>query len=136
EFKKFYQSDLAITLDELPEDLYKGGSATPAPATTAPATKPAETKPAVTTAAVTVSSTTAPADGDIRYGDANLDKDVTLADALLILQYVANSKKYTIEPQGIINADCFNSGDGVTAKDALSIQRLDAKVISSLPEKA
>ncbi len=135
EFKKFYQSDLAITLDELPEDLYKGGSTTPAPATTAPATKPAETKPAVTTATA-VSSTTAPADGDIRYGDANLDKDVTLADALLILQYVANSKKYPIEPQGIINADCFNSGDGVTAKDALSIQRLDARVISSLPEKA
>ena len=28
------------------------------------------------------------------WGDANLDKEVGLSDALLILQYLANSQKY------------------------------------------
>ena len=69
-----------------------------------------------------------------KVGDANLDGDVTLSDALVILQYVANGSKYKLEGQALANADCCDTGDGVTAMDALSIQRLDAKIIKSLPD--
>ncbi len=114
--------------------------ATEAP-TTEPATEPATTAPA-TEAPTTEPVTTAPATeaptqpANVKYGDANLDGDVTLSDALLILQYVANSQKYNIDGQGLVNADCFNPGDGITGQDALSIQKLDAKVIASLPDRA
>ena len=67
------------------------------------------------------------------YGDATLDGDVTLADALVILQYVANSQKYNLSEEALRNADVFDNGDGVTAMDALAIQQLDAKMIKSLP---
>ena len=67
-------------------------------------------------------------------GDANLDGKVTVADAVAILQHVALVDKYGLEGQALINGDCYNPGDGVTAKDALAIQKLDAKVITELPE--
>lgn len=66
-------------------------------------------------------------------GDANLDGRVTVADAVAILQFVANKDKYDLNSQARKNADCFNVGDGITGKDALAIQRLDAKVIAKLP---
>lgn len=66
-------------------------------------------------------------------GDANLDNDVSLSDALAILQYVANAKKYPLTPVALSNADVYNRGDGITGNDALTIQKLDAKVISELP---
>ncbi|MBO7395040.1 MAG: DUF4832 domain-containing protein [Ruminococcus sp.] len=66
-------------------------------------------------------------------GDANCDKKVTVSDAVAILQFIANKDKYTLSDIGRQNADCYNVGDGITANDALAIQKLDAKVISSLP---
>lgn len=68
---------------------------------------------------------------DINYGDSNCDGDVNLADAVLILQYLANGDKFGlngsdpnhITEQGLINADCDASRDGVTSGDALSIQK-------------
>ncbi len=101
---------------------------TSAPKTTAPAVKPTTAAP---TTATPVPATTT---GKVIYGDANESGDVTLSDALLILQNIANSKKYPISAQGQINADCCNTGDGITALDALAIQHLDAKIIKSLPE--
>ena len=67
-------------------------------------------------------------------GDANGDKKVSVADAVAILQFIGNKDKYPITGEALANADCFDPGDGITAKDALAIQRLDAKVINSLPE--
>jgi mannan endo-1,4-beta-mannosidase len=67
-------------------------------------------------------------------GDANCDGKVTIADATAILQAVGNPDKYGLSEQGVANADCSNPGDGVTAADALAIKRLDAKLISKLPE--
>ena len=64
------------------------------------------------------------------WGDANLDGNVTVADATAVLQSIANKDKYELEPQGKINADIVDNGDGVTPKDALAIQMLDAKLIS------
>ena len=71
----------------------------------------------------------------ITYGDVNLDGSVTLNDAVAILQYVANQNKYPLSAQALANADCCDPGtSGVTGIDALSIQKLDAKAIQSLPE--
>ncbi len=71
---------------------------------------------------------------DILYGDANLDNKVTVADAVAILQHIALNDKYGLKGQALTNADCFNPGDGITAKDALSVQKYDAKVLLALPE--
>ena len=77
-----------------------------------------------------------PLDGDEStvIGDANLDGDVSLADALLILQHVANVQKYEMSEQAELNADVYNRGDGLTAMEALTIQKYDAKLVTTLPE--
>lgn len=111
---EIYQSDYCITLDELP-DLksypINGDGGEPAENTTV---KPTES-------GVTV------------WGDANCDGEVTVADATLILQVLGNSDKYKISEQGRINSDVFDTGDGLSAKDALTIQMFDAKQIDKLP---
>ncbi len=103
---------------------------------------PVTTKPAVTTTTSATSSSTMPSDttttsvinSKLVYGDANLDNNVTVADAVAILQHCANRDKYELKGQALDNADVFNRGDGITAKDALSIQKFDAKAIKELPE--
>ena len=60
------------------------------------------------------------------WGDANLDTKVTVADAVAILQAIANKDKYALKPQGAKNADVYANGDGITPKDALMIQMVDA----------
>ncbi len=60
------------------------------------------------------------------YGDANLDNKVTIADAVAILQSIANKDKYSLKPDGAANADVYNNGDGITGNDALTIQQVDA----------
>ncbi len=84
------------------------------------------------TGTATTTTTTAPTVSLI--GDANVDGKVSVADAVAILQAVANKDKYSLKPQGAINADCYDPGDGVTANDALAIQKLDAGSIDKLPE--
>ena len=63
-------------------------------------------------------------------GDANSDSNITVADAVAILQYLGNTDKYPLTPQQKINADCYNTGDGITPNDALAIQQYDAKLIA------
>ena len=78
----------------------------------------------------------------IVYGDANCDGDVSLADAVLIMQSIANPSKFgadgtdknKITAQGLANADCTGGGDGVTNADALAVQKYMLKIISALPE--
>lgn len=77
---------------------------------------------------------TEPAD-DILYGDANCDGKVTIADSTAILQSLGNPDKYGLSAQGTANAD-VDGAKGITAADAIAIQKLDAKLISSLPLKA
>ena len=71
---------------------------------------------------------------ELAYGDINEDGNVTVADAVAILQYIGNKDKYSVSKSGLNKADVFNRGDGVTARDALSIMMLDAGVIDKLPE--
>ena len=110
--------------------------------TTTPTTKPvtttakpttSPTKPVTTTTAKPVTPTTPDAPKAELFGDANCDGAVTIADAAAIYQKLANSDKYTLSEKGTANADCCNPGGGITAADALAIQKLDAKLISALP---
>ncbi len=110
--------------------------------TTTPTTKPVTTtakpttdptKPVTTTTAKPVTPTTPDAPKAELFGDANCDGTVTIADAAAIYQKLANSDKYTLSEKGTANADCCNPGGGITAADALAIQKLDAKLISALP---
>lgn len=64
------------------------------------------------------------------WGDANVDGQVTVADAAAILQFLGNSEKFALKEEGKLNADVFDNGDGITPKDALTIQRAMAKFIS------
>jgi hypothetical protein len=54
-------------------------------------------------------------------GDANCDEDMNMADAVLIMQSLANPDKYQISEQGEFNSDL--NGDGITNADALAIQK-------------
>jgi hypothetical protein len=62
-------------------------------------------------------------------GDVNCDNEVDMADAVMIMQALANPNKYGIEgtaehhltEQGKLNGDM--NGDGLTVGDAQAIQR-------------
>ena len=70
------------------------------------------------------------------YGDADLNGDVEIADAVKIMCYVTDPENNPIDPQGIINGDVYQTGDGLSVQDALSIQKYLAQIITSLPETA
>lgn len=74
------------------------------------------------------------AEENVVYGDANCDGVVTIADATAILQHLGNRDKYALSAEGENNADVNLRGNGITAADALAIQKLDAGLISELPE--
>ena len=78
---------------------------------------------------VETTTTTETPSGDTLWGDANVDKKVTIADATAILQSIALRDKYALKPQGKINADVVDNGDGVTGADALAIQMMDAGLV-------
>jgi hypothetical protein len=65
-------------------------------------------------------------------GDANCDGKLTVADAVAVLQFIANKTKYPLSDEGMLNAD-IDGEKGITGGDAAAIQRLDAG-ISGAPE--
>lgn len=67
-------------------------------------------------------------------GDVNKDGSVTVSDAVAILQYVGNSDKFALDGEALSRADVYMRGDGVTARDALSVMMYDAGLLASLPE--
>lgn len=84
-------------------------------------------------------------DTDGMRGDANCDKNVDLADAVLIMQSIANPDAFGISgsdpthmtEQGAKNADVAGGsadkgGDGVTNADALRIQEYRLKLVDAL----
>ena len=76
-------------------------------------------------------------------GDANCDGGVSLADAVIIMQSIANPSAYGsvgsnemhITEKGMLNVDVSENGNGITNKDALAIQKFCLMLISELPEK-
>ncbi|MDE6780985.1 MAG: glycoside hydrolase family 9 protein [Ruminococcus sp.] len=73
----------------------------------------------------TNSSQGSTSNGDVLWGDANVDGKVTLADAVLIMQALSNPDEYKLKPQGALNADVVDNGEGISPSDALAIQFLD-----------
>lgn len=78
---------------------------------------------------------------EISYGDADCNGEIKLNDAILILQAIGNPGVYgvkgsdqtAITAQGLKNADCYNTGDGLTSQDALTVQKYCLKIITELP---
>lgn len=56
-------------------------------------------------------------------GDANDDGELSLADAVSIMQTIGNPDEYTLTPQGKFNADIAGNYDGITNMDALAVQK-------------
>ncbi len=67
-------------------------------------------------------------------GDVNCDGKILLNDAVLVLQYLGNPDTYKLTEDGLANADVSNTGDGITNKDALAIQKYILNQIPQLPE--
>lgn len=117
ELVKIYTSDYCITLDELP-DLKNYPIS--------------EEKPPVSSG-----------NEENIWGDANCDNKVDMSDAVLIMQSLSNPDKYglggtddsAITKQGLLNADVFNHGDGVTNNDALEIQKYKLNLITGFDIK-
>jgi rhamnogalacturonan endolyase len=72
-------------------------------------------------------------------GDANCDRQVNIADAVLVMQVATNPDKYavgktnvSIKPLGEINADVDGKA-GLTNSDALLIQQFKLGIIKSFP---
>ena len=113
----------------------KPATTTTKPATTTTKPAPTTTKPVVTTTEEPkkpVVTTTVSSDTVTLIGDANMDGKVTIADSTAILQSLGNPDKYGLSDEGTANAD-VDGVKGITAADAIAIQKLDAKLISKLP---
>ena len=86
-----------------------------------------------TTATTTSTTTTVTAPPQkIVYGDTNCDGTVELADAILIMQSLANPDKYVVTEEGKTNGDVDKSTVGLTSNDALRIQEFLLHKIESL----
>ena len=105
----------------------------PVPTTTKPA--PTTTKATPTEAPVVPTTTAGTGTTVTLIGDANCDGSVTMADAASIYQSIGNPDKYGLSKQGAANADCSNPGSGITAADALAVQKFCASLIEKLPIK-
>ena len=84
----------------------------------------------------TTEATTAPetsSSANIIWGDINSDGKIEITDVVSAAAYVGDQKNNTIEPQGLINGDVHNTGDGITSGDVLAIQQYLAQIIKKLP---
>ena len=57
-----------------------------------------------------------------------------MSDVVLIMQSLANPDKYNLADPGVYNADVSEAGGGITANDALSIQKFLLGINTKLPE--
>ncbi len=73
----------------------------------------------------TASKYTATGNGN---GDANDDGTVNVADAVAVLQYIANRERYPLTDKQQANADCDGTA-GITGGDAITIQKVDAGIL-------
>ena len=141
----------------------KNGSSEPSPTTTTTSaatttttstttssttTTTTETTSTSTSTSSSATSTSTTSDGKAtdsvtKWGDANCDGGVDMADAVIILQALANPNKYGVNGTdekhitelGILNGDVYENGTKLTNNDALSIQKYCLKLIKELPEK-
>ncbi len=67
------------------------------------------------------------------YGDVDQNGDVTLADAVSIVSYIANPAVYPLTEAQANRADVENTGDGINTADALAVQSYLLESVESLP---
>ncbi len=106
--------------------------------TTTTSTTTTTTTTTTTSTTTTTTSTSTTATNPIKvsiWGDANDDGEVNLADAVLIMQNIANPAKYKITDKGRLNGDVDETGDGITPNDAFKIQQFVLGIVSSLDPK-
>lgn len=98
----------------------------------------ADTKDSVDKDCEMVSYSTKPDTTKGVLGDANGDGELSLADAVLIMQSLANPDDFSLSAEAKELADIVDKGDGITAKDALAIQMVNISLISvsDLPIKS
>lgn len=65
-------------------------------------------------------------------GDANCDGSIDISDVVAIAGFVGNPTVNSLTEQGLINADVQNTGDGISAGDALMIQQYLAGIIKTI----
>lgn len=115
--------------------------------TSANTTTTSETTSTTSTTSDTSTATTSTTTGGTAktvYGDSNCDGTVELADAILLMQAMANPDKYGtkgsdekhLTDQGVINGDVDSSVVGITANDALMIQEFLLHKINTLDPAA
>ena len=109
--------------------------------TTTTAPKVTTTTPMATTttpkATTTTTTTTKPVVtepvADIKYGDANGDGAVDVADVVLVKCYLINGESYSMTKQGTANADVQGKSNGINVQDVIAIQKYVLKLIDELP---
>jgi rhamnogalacturonan endolyase len=106
-------------------------------------TEPQQTQPIQTQPVQTQPTQPQPQQGQVTlWGDANCDGKVDMSDAVIIMQAFSNPDRFGlngtdahhITQQGWLNGDVSENGNGITSKDALSIQKYCLELIRSLPE--
>ncbi|MDE5584545.1 MAG: bacterial Ig-like domain-containing protein [Ruminococcus sp.] len=65
------------------------------------------------------------------FGDADCDGQVNINDCVLIMQSIANPDKYQLTNIGKMTADIVDKGDGITISDALAIQYIESRVLTT-----
>nr|AEV58708.1 scaffoldin C [Ruminococcus flavefaciens]AEV58709.1 scaffoldin C [Ruminococcus flavefaciens] len=75
-----------------------------------------------TNGSVTVGDQAPTSSGKYLKGDANVDSKVNVADAVAVLQYVANDKNTRSTSRALQTADCDGVA-GITGTDAITIQK-------------
>ena len=86
-----------------------------------------------TSSTTTTTSSTTTSSNDVLLGDVNIDGNIAISDAVLVMQSLANADEFTLSADSQNAADVCNRGDGVTNKDALAIQMYMADLVTEFP---
>ena len=85
---------------------------------------PTPATPQKTTESTTVSA-------NVKYGDANCDGGVDIADVVSVKCYLINAEKYSLSKDGLVNADVQEKGNGLNSNDAIAIQQFILQLITN-----
>ena len=117
-----------VTTTTAPKDT----TTTPKVTTTTPKATTTTPKATTTTTTTTKPIVTEPV-ADIKYGDANGDGAVDVADVVLVKCYLINGESYSMTKQGAANADVQGKSNGINVQDVIAIQKYVLKLIDELP---